>query len=397
MSNKAMNPFEIDREVEVTPAGARRLRSGHLWIFAADVRTEPEGEPPPFVRVLDHARNCLGYAFYSKSSQIRLRLLTRGGEPPSIDLFRRRVHDSIQRRSAMLAQGRACRLVFGEADQLPSIIADRYEECLALQTLSSGAEAIKPLLVELFLEALPLSGIAERNDIKTRLLEGLDERSSVLWGSIPERIRIRETESAFDVDIMRGHKTGFFLDQSENRIAAAKHARGRALDCFCNTGGFALHFARACESVMGVDASPQAIDLANHNASINGVSNVTFREANVFDFLREVERAGQRFDTVCLDPPAFAKSRSALSSARAGYKEVNLRAMKILSPDGILVTSSCSYHLSESDFLSLICDAARDSHRYVQVLEKRSQAWDHPVLASMPETHYLKCLILRLL
>jgi 23S rRNA (cytosine1962-C5)-methyltransferase len=214
---------------------------------------------------------------------------------------------------------------------------------------------------------------------------------------VPERIRIREGSVSFDVDIMHGQKTGFFLDQSENRIAAAKYARGRALDCFSNTGGFALHFAQSCESVLGIEASSQAVEQAHHNASINGRSNVAFREANVFDFLREAEKNGERFDTVCLDPPAFAKNRAAVSGARAGYKEINLRAMKLLDPDGILVTSSCSYHLSESDFLGLICDAARDSHRYVQVIEKRSQSPDHPVLVSMPETHYLKCLILRLL
>ena len=194
-----------------------------------------------------------------------------------------------------------------------------------------------------------------------------------------------------------GQKTGFFLDQSENRIAAARFASGRALDCFTNTGAFALHFARRCESVLAVDTSADSLLLARRNSNLNGNSNVNFAEGNIFDFLRDMESAGQSFDTICLDPPAFAKNRKARAGARSGYKEINLRALKLLRPEGILITSSCSYHMSEADFYDLLCEAARDSRRFVQVLERRSQASDHPILAGMPETHYLKCFFLRAL
>jgi 23S rRNA (cytosine1962-C5)-methyltransferase len=238
-------------------------------------------------------------------------------------------------------------------------------------------------------------GILERNDVKARLFEGLDETRGLLMGSVPDQAEISEGGVRFLVDLATGQKTGFFLDQSENRIAARRYAKGRALDCFTNTGAFALHFARNCTRVLAVDVSRESLEQARRNADLNGAASISFQEANVFDFLRQLEREGERFDTICLDPPAFAKNRSALASARSGYKEINLRALKLLSPEGILVTSSCSYHLPESAFEELIQEAAHDAHRYIQILEKRAQANDHPILATMPETHYLKCFILR--
>ncbi len=391
-----MNPFDIQSDVQVSIRGAQRLRHGHLWVYAGDLVREASDPAAAIVRVLDHAGNVMGYALHSAQSQIRLRLLVRGGEPPTPELLRRRLQAAVARRPALAPQT-ASRLVFAEADLLPSIIVDRYAECIALQTLSRGADALKPLLVEQLHELFYPRLIVERNDVKTRILEGLEEKRGVLLGDLPRNVEIVEDGIRFLVDPLGGQKTGFFLDQHDNRVAAAAHAHGRALDCFSNTGAFALHFARRCESVLAVDISRDSLEQARRNANLNGVSNVKLQEANVFDYLRELERAGEKFDTVCLDPPAFAKNRGAVSSAKSGYKEINLRAMKLLNPEGILVTSSCSYHLSEGDFADLLVDAARDAHRYVQILEKRGQAQDHPILASMPETGYLKCFILRML
>ncbi len=349
------------------------------------------------VGVLDSGRNVVGYALHSPNSQIRLRILSRGAEPPTIQTFQERIHAAIRRRRHNADAQAAVRLIFAEADLLPSIVVDRYDQYLVLQTLSKGAETLKPLLIEILKDAVDPSGILERNDVKARRLEGLEETRGVLWGDIPSEVEILEGGVTFLVDVLGGQKTGFFLDQSENRLAARNYVCGKALDCFSNTGAFALHFASHCDSVIAIEASTEAIQQARKNASRNGINNVEFREGNVFDILKEFDRSGEKFDAICLDPPAFAKNRGARASARGGYKEINLRAMRILRPEGILVTSSCSYHIGEGEFFRLICDAAHDAHRYIQVVERRSQSHDHPVLASMPETHYLKCFILRVL
>jgi 23S rRNA (cytosine1962-C5)-methyltransferase len=392
-----LNPFAIEHQVPISTAAVRRIRRGHLWIYAGEVEHEPEGAEPPIVRVADPAGNILGYAFYSRSSTIRLRLIARDPELPSLEMFSKRIGDAIARRHGKLETASACRLIYGEADLLPGIIVDRYGDCLVLQTLSRGADALKLLLIDILKDALKPAGIIQRNDVKVRRLEGLEEISSVLWGSIPDEMEIIEDGIRFIVDLLRGQKTGFFLDQSENRIAAKKYVSGQALDCFTNTGAFALHFASCCESVLAVDISSDSLGLARRNAERNGIRNIDFVSRNVFDYLRELEGEDRLFDTVCLDPPAFAKSRKALSGARSGYKEINLRAMKLLKPGGILITSSCSYHMSEADFFDMLCDAAHDAHRYIQVIERRGQASDHPVLASMPETYYLKCFFIRVL
>ncbi len=392
-----MDPFEINEEVEITQAGARRIRNGHLWVYASDTGREPEGVPPPIVKVVDGRRNILGYAFYSRPSQIRLRLLSRDVEVPTARLLADRVRAAADRRAALIQPDSACRLIFGEADLLPSIVVDRYAGYLVLQTLSAGADALKLVVVDILRQVMNPPGILERNDVKTRRFEGLEEVRGLLWGAVPQQVQIVEGGLRFAVDLSGGQKTGFFLDQRENRIAAGRYASGRALDCFTNTGAFALHFAAACTSVLAVDVSREALDQARRNAELNGTTNVEFREGNVFDLLRELERAGESFDTISLDPPAFAKNRASLPAALAGYKEINLRAMKLLRPGGILVTSSCSFHLCEDDFAALLHDASRDAHRYLQILERRGQASDHPVLTGMPETHYLKCFILRVL
>lgn len=392
-----MDPFKIDKTARITASAARRLRQGHLWIYEGELDTEPLGPAPAIVQVVDPAGNLLGYAFYSRQSQIRLRFLSRNLEPPTPEFLRIRLFNAISRRPAAGGHRLANRLVYGEGDLLPSIIVDRYGDYLVLQTLSSGADATKPLLVEILRDLLSPEGILERNDVKARLLEGLEEVQGVLWGSVPDEVEISEDGTRFLVDLRRGQKTGFFLDQSQNRLAAAKYASGQALDCFCNTGAFALHFARRCESVLAIDISSESLQQARRNRDLNSAGNVDFVLGNVFDLLREMEREGRSFHTICLDPPAFAKNKKARLGARSGYKEINLRALRLLRPEGILITSSCSYHMPEQDFLDLLMEAARDSHRFIQILERRSQANDHPVLAGMPETQYLKCFFLRAL
>jgi 23S rRNA (cytosine1962-C5)-methyltransferase len=389
--------FDVRADVEISPAGIRRVRSGHLWVYAADVLQGPDTQEAPIVRILDGNRSVFGYALHSPASQIRLRILTRDTEPPNAETLREKLRAAIGRRPAPYVSQTAGRLVFAEADLLPSIVVDRYGQHLVLQTLSSGAEALKPMLVELLKETLRPLGILERNDVKARRLEGLVEKCGVLWGDIPPEVEILEGGVFFLVDLMRGQKTGFFLDQSENRIAASRYVSGRALDCFSNTGAFALHFASRCESALAIEISGEALRQAGRNAQRNRLNNVELREGNVFDVLKELDRSGEKFDAICLDPPAFAKNREAKAGARGGYKEINLRAMRILRPEGVLVTSSCSYHISEAEFFHLIVEAAHDAHRYIQVVERRSQSADHPVLASMPETHYLKCFVLRVL
>jgi 23S rRNA (cytosine1962-C5)-methyltransferase len=392
-----LESLDIKAEAVISPAGARRLRQGHLWIYATDVVCEPEDAAAPIVRVVDSAANVQGYAFYSRQSQIRLRFLSRDPGPPTSQLFTDRLKASIGRRAGMLDPGTAARLVFGEADLLPSIVVDRYGDFLVLQTLSYGADALRSKIVAWLEEELRPAGVVERNDVKARRLEGLELRKGLLAGTVPERAEITEAGLRFQVDLLGGQKTGFFLDQRDNRVAAARYASGTALDCFTNTGAFALHFAAACESVTAVDTSAESLAQGRANALLNGIVNVDFVEANVFDLLREMEKAGRKFDLVCLDPPAFAKNRISLAGAKGGYKELNLRAMKLLRPDGVLITSSCSFHLSEPAFLTLLQQAAHDARRYVQVIERRGQSRDHPVLLGMPETHYLKCFILRVL
>ena len=392
-----MDLFSITHQAQVSATAIRRIRKGHLWIYAGEWEHEPENADPAIVQVVDSARNVMGYAFYSRNSQIRLRLFSRDTQPPSRELFRARVLHSIARRQATFGSASACRLIFGEGDLLPGIIVDRYGDYLVLQTLSRSTDALKSMLVDFLVEAIRPKGILERNDVKVRRLEGLEEIRGVLWGTVPDEIEIVEGGIRFAVDLLHGQKTGFFLDQSQNRIAAQKLASGKALDCFTNTGAFALQFAPQCESVLAVDVSPDSLAMARRNCERNGFDNVEFIEANAFDFLRELDSQGREFDIINLDPPAFAKNRKALAGARSGYKEINLRAMKLLKPEGILITSSCSYHMLESDFFDLIREAARDCHRYIQVIERRSQASDHPVLAGMPETHYLKCFFLRAL
>jgi len=385
--------------VRVNKKGANRVRAGHLWIYRSDV-VDVAAEGGSVVTVRDERGNFIGQAFYSDASQIALRFVTQSQEEIDRAWWRRRIIEAAARRN-VTADTNAYRLVYSEGDLLPSLIVDRYNDVLVLQTLSQGTDALKATLTEILIEEFSPRAVIERNDARVRELEGLPLISAVIYGEAPDEIEILQHGLRFVVSPGAGQKTGSFLDQRENRLAARTAAlltnRGRALDCFTFNGAFALHLASVCEAVTGIDISGDAVAAATRNAQLNELSNVEFREANVFDALRELETRGERFDAIVLDPPAFAKNRASLTSAVRGYKEINLRALKLLNAGGVLVTCTCSYHVGEDLFLEILDQAATDAHRRVQVVEKRMQASDHPVLLGMPETYYLKCVIARVL
>jgi 23S rRNA (cytosine1962-C5)-methyltransferase len=370
------------------------VRAGHPWIYQSDV-LESDAGPGDLVDVVTDRDRRVGAAFWSSTSQIALRFVSAESIADERTFLRERIGAAIAYRASLALDGDACRLVHGEADRLPAFIVDRYGDCLVVQTLSQGMDRRLPLLTEILVELVRPRGVLARNDPKVRRLEGLDERIDVVYGDVPDRIDARQGHVRFHVDLRRGQKTGLFLDQAENHRAAAGYARGRALDGFTYNGGFALSIASACEHVLAIDSSAPALELTRENAALNGVTNVEVREANVFDELRELEIAGERFDTIVLDPPAFAKNRASVERAAAGYKEINLRALKLLNPGGHLVTCSCSYNVDEALFLEIVEAAACDARAVVSLVEKRQQARDHPVLLNVPETYYLKCLVLR--
>jgi len=317
-------------------------------------------------------------------------------DPPIDEAFwRARLESAIRFRDTLQISGTAFRLVHGEADLLPSLIVDRYADYLVMQTLSQGMDRLAPTMVKLLVEITGAKGILARNDPKVRTLEGLEQKVEVLHGDVPDTIAVTEAGITYNVDPWRGQKTGLFLDQRENREAAARYARGRMLDCFSYNGGFGLVLARHCDSVDALDVSADAVARIAQNAAANGITNLTAREANVFDELRHLERDGVRFDTIVLDPPAFAKNKASIPNALAGYKEINLRALRLLNPGGFLVTCSCSYNVDEAMFAETVFSASADAHIPVTVVEKRMQGRDHPVLLGVPETYYLKSFILR--
>lgn len=382
-------------QVTLTSRGASRILSGHYWVYRSDLRSAQGAEPGDTVRLRDERGRFLGKAWYSSRSQIALRLLTRDDVPIDDTYLRARLEAAARFRERVVENSTAYRLVYAESDGLPSLIIDRYADVLVLQTLSQATERRKADFVRLLQELFQPAAIVERNDPKVRLLEGLEQTAGVLAGRCEAPVEAAENGLHFLYDVLHGQKTGAFLDQRENRAAAAGYSRGEVLDCFCYTGGFALAAARAAASVEGIDLSPAAVIAAREHAGRNHIiTNATFREANVFDVLKQYAEAGRRFDMIILDPPAFAKNRASLEAARRGYKEINLRALKILRPGGVLVTCSCSHHVSEDMLLELVAEAVLDARRTVVVLERRSQGRDHPILLTMPETHYLKCLVL---
>lgn len=380
--------------VVITRRGEDRARGGHPWIYRSDI-AEVRASRGDTVQVVGPHGRPVGQALFSDRSEIALRFLTHGDEPADLALWDRRLRAAVAFRESLHIDASAYRLVHGEADLLPSLIVDRYGSVLVVQALSQGVDRLLPQITSLLKEILQPSGILARNDPRVRLLEGLERKIEVLHGEVPEAIVVREGSIEYDVDPWKGQKTGLFLDQRENHEAASVYARGRALDCFTYQGGFALRLASKADDVMAVDISDDALGRVGRNAHRNHLANVRTVSGNVFDVLRELERASERFDAIVLDPPAFAKNRAALSRALAGYKEINLRALKLLVPDGYLITCSCSYHVDESRLGQVLHEAATDARVSITVVEKRMQSRDHPVLLAAPETHYLKCFIAR--
>ena len=379
----------------VNAKGEDRIRGGHPWIYRSDVMDVSDVEPGIVVNVRGPRNRDLGHALFSDQSQITLRMISRDDRAIDDAFWRARLEDAIGFREILEIDATAYRLVHGEADLMPSLVVDRYGDYLVMQALSQGMDRLTPTLVQLLVELTGAKGVLARNDPKVRLHEGLEQKVEVVHGAVPETIAAREGSVTYDVDPWRGQKTGLFLDQRENRQAAARYAHGALLDCFSYNGGFALALAPRCQSVEALDVSADAVVRITANAAANGITNLIAREANVFDELRHLEREGARYDTIVLDPPAFAKNKAAVQNALAGYKEINLRALRLLAPGGYLITCSCSYNVDEGMFGQAVFDASVDAHIPVTVVEKRMQGRDHPVLLGVPETYYLKSLILR--
>ena len=376
----------------------RRPLAGHPWIYQGEIQ-RIEGDPTPgdLVEVRDARGRFVGRGYVNPRSQIAVRLLTWQDEAIDELFLRRRIQTAIDLRKRWVPNAEAYRVVFGEADLLPGLIVDRYGEILVVQFLTAGVEALSDVLVGLLRDCIRPRGIYARNDVSARELEGLQRTSGFVHGQFDTLLQITEGGLRFWVDIASGQKTGLFLDQRENRVRLQSFAEGReVLDAFCYTGGFGLHAAVAgAKSVLAVELSKEAAALAVRNAESNGFGKtVRVVEGNAFDELHSMDREGRRFDLVVLDPPAFTKGKEALQSAIRGYKEINLRAMKLLREGGILMTCSCSYHLPVELFREMLVEAAADAHRRFRLIEFRTQAQDHPILLSVRETHYLKCAIL---
>jgi 23S rRNA (cytosine1962-C5)-methyltransferase len=391
-------PADSGFKISISPRGASRLKDGHVWVYRSDV-VAADGVPAgALVSVVDHRGQPLGSALYSSSSQIAIRLISREPVADFPALLRQRIADAIAYREQIVRDTNAYRVVFSEADFLPGLIVDRYNDILSMQILTQAidAEVVRETLTSELTERIHPSSIVERVDPRVRQLEELPPHSSGLVSGEQGSTIFTMNGVQFHFDALEGQKTGAFLDQRENYAAAAQYAHGEALDVFCYQGGFALHLAARCSRVSGVDSSRPALEVADQNAALNRRDNQPeseWIEANAFDLLKDYASSGQRYDTIVLDPPAFAKSKRDLDAALRGYKELNLRALKMLRPGGVLVTCSCSYHVSQADFLQMLADAARDAHRILRLAEVRGQAKDHPILLNVPETAYLKCVI----
>ena len=381
--------------VKISPRGATRLKSGHLWVYRSDIPADNSIPPGALVRVNDPRGKFLGTALYSTSSQIAIRMISRDEVPDLPALVAHRIREAIAYRKNIVADTDAYRVVFSEADFLPGLIVDRYNDLLSVQILTQAMDAapVREAVIQTLVDELHPSGIVERIDPRIRELEQLPPRKSALLSGDKSATIVEMNGVRFHYDGLEGQKTGAFLDQRENYAAAAQHAHGDALDVFCYQGGFALHLDPKCSNVTGVDSSRPALEMAEKNAALNG-HELEWIEANAFDLLKDYASAGKQYDTIVLDPPAFAKTKRDLDKALRGYKELNLRALKMLRPGGILITCSCSFHVSPQDFLETVASAAQDAHRSVRILESRAQAKDHPILLNVPETAYLKCLII---
>jgi 23S rRNA (cytosine1962-C5)-methyltransferase len=381
----------------VSAKGARRWQQGHPWIYRSDVTTRPTA-PAGAVRVADHRGKPIGVALWSPSSEISLRMVDKS-DRAELDAawWRRRIAAAVERRAPLSAHSNAFRLLHGEGDATPSLICDRYDRCLVVQLMSAGLEAFRGVIIDTLDELVRPEGILARNDVGLRSKEKLSQNVEVLRGSVPETIEVSEHGVRFLAAPWKGQKTGAFLDQRENRVLIGNHARGRALDCFSYHGSFALHLARSADNVIALDVSSEALARAAENCSLNGITNVDLVEADTFDYLRERQSAGDTFDTIVLDPPAFAKTKASLPGALRGYKDINLRAMRLLSRNGLLFTASCSFHLTKTLFLEMLQDAAADSGRRIALRAITAQPIDHPEVVTIPETGYLKGALLEAL
>ncbi len=391
-------------KLKVSARGTARLKSGHVWVYRSDV-LDADGVPPgALVTVTDQRGKPFGTALYSSSSQIAVRMVSHETVRDLPALIRERISKAIDYRKSFVRDTDAYRLIFSEADFLPGLIVDRYNDVLSLQVLTQAIDAnpVREIVIsELTRQTNPAAGvpitIVERVDPRVRELETLPPRPSGLLQGAKASTTFAMNGVHFHYDALEGQKTGAFLDQRENYAAAAQYAQGEALDVFCYQGGFALHLAARCEQVTGVDSSRPALEVADQNAAINQQllrgKEIEWIEANAFDLLKDYSASHRLYDTIVLDPPAFAKTKRDLDPAIRGYKELNLRALKMLHPGGTLVTCSCSYHVSQADFLGMLSAAALDAHRTLRLIEVRGQAKDHPVLLNVPETSYLKCVI----
>ena len=383
--------------VKVSPRGVSRLKNGHVWVYRSDIASAEGVAPGSLVGVVDHRGQFLGSALYSSASQIAVRLISHDPVADFPSLLRQRIGDAIAYRGPIVHNTNAYRVIFSEADFLPGLIVDRYNDILSMQILTQAMDAVRDAVISELTERFHPASIIERVDPRVRQLEDLPPLDSGLRQGEKTATIVTMNGVQFHFDALEGQKTGAFLDQRENYAAAAHYAHGEALDVFCYQGGFALHMAPRCSHVTGVDSSRAALEVADQNAALNrrdpGQPEIEWIEANAFDLLKDYAASGQRYDTVVLDPPAFAKSKRDLEAALRGYKELNLRALKMLRPGGVLATCSCSYHVSQADFLQMLADAARDAHRTLRLAEVRGQAKDHPILLNVEETAYLKCII----
>jgi len=377
-----------------------RILMGHPWVFSNEVKiVEGAVEPADIVDVYDFRNHFIGRGYINPMSKILVRLLTREHEEINKEFFRKRILQAWDYRKKLVDTS-SCRVIFGEADFLPALIVDKFGDYLSIQTLSLGIEKYRDIILELLEEIIQPKGIYERNDVQIREKEGLEQRKGFIKGPFDTTVEIMENEVKMLVDIENGQKTGYFLDQRENRAALKPFVKdARVLDTFTHTGGFALHAAYyGAKEVTAVDISEHAIEYVKKNAAVNGLQDrIKGVVGNVFDVLKEYQVSGEKFDVVILDPPAFCKTKSAVEGAYRGYKDINLRGMKILKPGGFLVTCSCSHYMYPGLFMEMIADAARDAKRMVRQVEFRTQAKDHPVLYGSDESMYLKCVILQVI
>lgn len=383
--------------VVVRKRGADRVRRGHLWVYRSDIVDSKKAPAGGIVEVREERGTFVGKAFYSSESQIALRFLTRIEVPINEAFFRERFAAADHLREKLGVDPLLSRRIYSEGDLLPGLMVDRYDDRLVVQSLIQSTDALQPFFTAILQDRYQPRSILLRNDSRVRELEGLELKQEIVGEPLPEVLIVNDDGKKTAISLAAGQKTGAYLDQRENRRAARRYARGRALDAFSYGGGFALQISDLCEQVEAVDISKAAVELARGNADRNGITNIQCVEANVFDLLRERGKEGVRYDTIILDPPAFAKNKESLEGALRGYKEINNRAMRLLRPGGVLITCSCSHHVSEGLFAEMLADAAKDAHVWVRVLERRIQSSDHPVLLTVPETLYLKCFILEIL